>query len=81
MPLTADDVLEVAKEAGLDDPQAEIVAKTYEKTFKNDIPSAGIVVDSKLLGKQLIKENADLKARIVDLMVENKSLKERLEEN
>lgn len=79
MPLTADDVLEVAKEAGLDDPQAEIVAKTYEKTFKSDVPSAGIVVDSKLLGKQLIKENADLKARIVDLMVENKSLKEKLE--
>lgn len=80
-PLTAEDVKEVAKEAGMDESQAEVAARTYEKTFRNDEPSASAVVDNKLLGQQLIRENAELKARIVDLMAENKSLKERLEEN
>lgn len=79
-PLTVADVKEVAKEAGLDEDQAEVVAKTYEKTFRNEEPSAATVVNTKILDQQLVKENAELKACIVELMAENKRLKEKLGE-
>lgn len=79
-PLTAEDVKEIAEEAGIDEEKAEQIAKAYTSSFGNDKPTAGAVVDSKLLGQQLIKENAELKAKIVDLMAENAKLKERLNE-
>lgn len=80
-PLTAEDVKEVAEEAGIDEGKAKQIAKAYTLSFGNDKPTAGAVVDSKLLGQQLIKENAELKARIVDLMAENTELKEKLGKN
>lgn len=80
-PLTADDVKEVAKEAGMDEKQASIVAATYKTAFKDHEPSPDVLVDDKLLGKQLIKENTELKARIVDLMKENETLRQKLNAN
>ena len=80
-PLTADDVKEVAKEAGMDENQASIVAATYKTAFKDHEPSPDVLVDDKLLGKQLIKENTELKARIVDLMKENENLRQKLKVN
>ena len=71
----------MAEEAGIDEDKAKQIAKAYTLSFGNDKPTAGAVVDSKLLGQQLIKENAELKARIVDLMAENTELKEKLGKN
>lgn len=80
IPLTADDVKEVAKEAGMDEELADEISTTYTKAFKNAEPSARMVVDTKLLEQQLVKENAELKNRVAELMNENMRLKEKLGE-
>lgn len=80
IPLTADDVKEIAKKAGMDEELADEISTTYSKAFKDVEPSARMVVDTKLLEQQLVKENAELKNRVAELTNENMRLKEKLGE-
>lgn len=80
-PLTAEEVLDAAQEAGFEEAYAQQISDSYASSFKEDPDTPETFVDKKLLEKNAaLKEVTDLKAEVSRLMKENLELKKRLEE-
>lgn len=80
-PLTKEEVVESAKEAGFDEQEVDMIAKSFEDSFKDEPDTPDVFFDQKLLDKNsALKEVTDLKAEVARLMQENLELKKRLGE-
>lgn len=68
LPLTKEDLLDILKESGMEEDRSEKVGARFEDFFKEEMPNAEDLLDTKLLkDNEVRKEKKSLQKKVVEL--------------